>query len=166
MFAGFLCRSWPLIANRNRSTLLPQLFENQSKERAHDMMQQQKQEFSATAALEKSLTCQTKHVVSQGKPMIKAAALKRSRKNFDESSSSVSSFDMSEFADASKQVEESIAFPSIQWDFNDEDQDDEDHYTPTSSKRLCQGFSRSTACLDLSSLSASCQRRGSNGSLF
>jgi len=131
------------------------------------MMEQQKQDLSATLALEQSLQFQTsKYVVSKGKPMIKTAALKRPRKNFHESSSSSSSFDMSEFEDASKQVEQSIAFPSIQWDFNDDDQDDEDNYTQPSSKRLCQGFSRSTACLDLSSLSTSCQRRGSNGSLF
>ena len=133
------------------------------------MMQPPKQECSATAALEKSLTFQTKHVASKGKPMIKAAALKRSRRTFDESSSSSTSFDMSEFEDASKQVEESIAFPSIEWNLNDNDcndDDEDDDCCNHPSKRFCQGFSRSGACLDLSSLNTSCPRRGSHGSLF
>ena len=43
------------------------------------------------------------------------ALLKRSRSTF--------AFDMSIFEEASQQVEESIAFPSIEWNFSDDDDD-------------------------------------------
>jgi hypothetical protein len=124
------------------------------------MNQQLQQESPATAALEKALRFQPKHVVSSEKPMIKAAALKRSRTSCE------TSFDMSAFEEASKQVEESIAFPSIEWSVFDDDNDEEDYYYQPS-KRSCQGFTRCNGSLDLFSLSSSScqQRRGSNGSL-
>lgn len=84
--------------------------------------------------------------------MIQAAALKRSRTTFE-------SFDMSEFEEASKQVEESIAFPTIEWSF---DEDDEELSQP--SKRQCHGLSRSSGSFDLASMS-SFQQRQSNLSL-
>lgn len=107
----------------------------------------------ATEALNKALKSTPLHVVSAEKSMISPNALKRSR-NFSES------FDMSEFEDASKSVEDSIAFPSIEWSFDDND--DEDYKPP--SKRICRGLVRSEGSCDLSSL-ASCQRNGSSGSL-
>jgi hypothetical protein len=120
------------------------------------MIQKLTQESSATAALEKVLCTQANYVISKEKPMIKRAALKRSQNNVE------SSFDMSEFEEVSKQVEQSIAFPSIEWNFSDVD--DEDNYNQPS-KRSCHGFSRSQGSLDLASLMGSCHRRGSNGSL-
>lgn len=100
--------------------------------------------------------------VSKEKPMIKLPALKRSRNEFEEAA-----FDMSDFEEASKQVEDSIAFPSIEWSFDDNDDDEED-YQMHPRKRSCQGFSRSQGALNLASIrdpSRCQQRRGSNGSL-
>jgi hypothetical protein len=106
----------------------------------------------ASEALEKALNFVPDHVISMDKPMIRTTALKRSR-------NTLGSFGMSDFEDAAKQVEESIAFPSIEWNFNDDD--DEEFTQP--SKRRCQGLARSSESFDLTAL-GSFQRRGSNNS--
>lgn len=103
--------------------------------------------MSATAALEQALKQQTQTPKTY-QPMIN---LKRSR--FD-------SFDLSEFEQASKKIEDSISFPSIEWSFNDED-DDEDVFAPPA-KRSCSGLVRSNGSADLISALPRC---GSAGSL-
>jgi hypothetical protein len=93
--------------------------------------------------------------INEEKPMICTKNLKRSQ------SSEVVSFDMSAFAEASQQVEDSIAFPSIEWSFSDDDSDDEDFVSPPAPKRRCGGLVRSSKpSFDLSSLF-----RGSSQSL-
>lgn len=113
---------------------------------------------------------------------MRSAPLKRSR------SSLSGSFDMGEFIKASEQVEETIAFPAVEWpSFDDDDDDssyniqpslmskdeddDEDddffsHRSPR--KRQCRGLTRCNRSCNLSSLwkmGSTSQRRGSNGSL-
>mmetsp|Transcript_18107 Transcript_18107/g.29244 ORF Transcript_18107/g.29244 Transcript_18107/m.29244 type:complete len:125 (+) Transcript_18107:271-645(+) len=84
-------------------------------------------------------------------------SLKRSRP-------SSCSFDMSDFAEASKLVEESMAFPAIEWpSFDGDDEDDAFLVPPT--KRQCQGLVRCNRSSNLSSLTTKTERRGSNGSL-
>lgn len=112
-----------------------------------------KPQSPATEALQKALTFVPNHVISTEKPMIQANAMKRSR-------STLGSFGMADFEDAANQVEESIAFPSIEWNF---DGDEEEFTQP--SKRRCQGLSRSNESFDLMSLGSFQKRRGSNGSL-
>jgi hypothetical protein len=89
--------------------------------------------------------------------MICTNDFKRSR------SSEVVSFDMSSFAEASQQVEDSIAFPSIEWSFGDDESDDEYFPSPPAPKRRCSGLVRSSKpSFDLSSLALS---KGSSQSL-
>jgi hypothetical protein len=110
----------------------------------------------ATEALERSLNMVQSPVLNKEKPMICTKNLKRSRSGFG-------LLDMSAFEEASKQVEDSIAFPSIEWSFDDEDSED-DFASPPYVKRRCRGLSRSSdASFDLASMSS--QRLGSSGSL-
>ena len=120
-----------------------------------------------------------------------SAPLKRSR-----SRSAISAtFDMGEFLKASEQVEESIAFPAIEWpslDYDEsnssdgddsystsslltrpserpEDIDDEDEdFNQNRRKRQCRGLTRCGRSCNLSSLwdmANRSERHGSNGSL-
>jgi hypothetical protein len=104
----------------------------------------------ATEALDRALNSllETRPCFAKEKPMICIKNLKRSR------SSEVVSFDMSAFTEASQQVEDSVAFPSIEWSFGDDDSDDEDYASPPAPKRRCGGLVRSNKhSFDLSSLS-------------
>eukprot|EP00526_Cylindrotheca_closterium_P021297 CAMPEP_0113637754 /NCGR_PEP_ID=MMETSP0017_2-20120614/19774_1 /TAXON_ID=2856 /ORGANISM="Cylindrotheca closterium" /LENGTH=105 /DNA_ID=CAMNT_0000548821 /DNA_START=11 /DNA_END=328 /DNA_ORIENTATION=+ /assembly_acc=CAM_ASM_000147 len=105
--------------------------------------------MSATAALEQAMKqSQTPKSGPSCKPMI---SMKRSR-------SSTASLDSSKFEEASKQIEDSIAFPTIEWSFDDED---DVFAVERPSKRSCSGLVRSMGSADLSSL-----RCGSSGSLY
>ncbi len=88
------------------------------------------------------------------------------------------SFDMSDFLKVSQQVEDSIAFPSIEWPSLGDDSEDEgdnesvDEFYPSSrpSKRHCRGLVRCNRSSNLSSLvdmasRHASERRGSSGSL-
>jgi hypothetical protein len=112
----------------------------------------------------------------------RTSPLKRSR-----SRSAVSgSFDMGEFLKASQQVEETIAFPAIEWPSFDDDDSSSDTYSVASSvtkedddeeeedyfqqsrKRQCRGLVRCNRSCNLSSLweiANRSERCGSNGSL-
>eukprot|EP00526_Cylindrotheca_closterium_P021483 CAMPEP_0113639736 /NCGR_PEP_ID=MMETSP0017_2-20120614/20852_1 /TAXON_ID=2856 /ORGANISM="Cylindrotheca closterium" /LENGTH=105 /DNA_ID=CAMNT_0000550977 /DNA_START=113 /DNA_END=430 /DNA_ORIENTATION=+ /assembly_acc=CAM_ASM_000147 len=105
--------------------------------------------MSATAALEQAMMQSQTPKSGPCQPMI---STKRSR-------SSMGSFDLSEFEAASKQIEDSIAFPSIEWSFSDDEDDVFSFERP--SKRSCSGLVRSKSSADLSSL-----RCGSSGSLY
>jgi hypothetical protein len=117
---------------------------------------------------------------------------KRSRES---SSSSLSPFDMSEFTDAYRRVEETIAFPAIvfpsEYDFedvssdddnnslsvfsmttargndNDDDNDDDEYgnYQPRKRFRGLTRSYRSSSLTELALLTSSSNRNGSNGSL-
>ncbi|KAL3933827.1 MAG: hypothetical protein SGBAC_010235 [Bacillariaceae sp.] len=100
--------------------------------------------MSATAALEQAMKQAQAPKSGPRQPMIN---LKRER-SF--------SFELSEFEEASKQIEDSIAFPSIEWSFNDDDEDDLER----PSKRSCNRLVRSKGSADLA-----CVRSGSAGSL-
>jgi hypothetical protein len=118
-------------------------------------MNMQRKVSSASEALDQLLSFKPTPVINKNKPMICTNNLKRSR-------SGLASFDMSAFEEASEQVEESIAFPSIEWSFDDDD-DETDAISLPSAKRRCNGLTRSSqASFDLSSFS---ERRGSNRSL-
>jgi hypothetical protein len=97
----------------------------------------------ATEALEAALTFVPTRIpmVGELKPMICTKNLKRS---------SSGSFDMSAFTEASQQVEDAIAFPSIEWSFDDSDSEEEE-YSPAS-KRRCRGIARSENSSDLFTL--------------
>lgn len=80
------------------------------------------------------------------------------------------SFDLSQFEEATEEVKDSIAFPSIGWSFNDDDDEEPDQPESLfpSSKRLCKGLGRSNECFNLAAMDSSaqcCERRGSTGSL-
>lgn len=89
------------------------------------------------------------------------------------------SFDMGDFLKASQQVEETIAFPAIEWpSFDDDDSsvassvtkddDEEEDYFQHSRKRQCRGLVRCDRSCNLSSLweiAKLSERSGSNGSL-
>ncbi len=119
----------------------------------------------------------------------RSAPLKRTRSRFTSGS-----FDMGDFMKASEKVEETIAFPAIEWpSFDDdevsssdsdsatfslamsrdhlqdlEDDDDEEEFNQCRRKRQCRGLTRSGRSCNLSSLidaSSKSERRGSNGSL-
>eukprot|EP00526_Cylindrotheca_closterium_P021431 CAMPEP_0113615682 /NCGR_PEP_ID=MMETSP0017_2-20120614/7835_1 /TAXON_ID=2856 /ORGANISM="Cylindrotheca closterium" /LENGTH=106 /DNA_ID=CAMNT_0000524943 /DNA_START=83 /DNA_END=403 /DNA_ORIENTATION=+ /assembly_acc=CAM_ASM_000147 len=106
--------------------------------------------MSATAALEQAMKqSQTPKSGPSCKPMI---SMKRSR-------SSTASFESSKFEEASKQIEDSISFPSIEWSFDDDE--DDVFAVERPSKRSCSGLVRSMGSADLSSL-----RCGSSGSLY
>eukprot|EP00980_Cylindrotheca_fusiformis_P013694 scaffold3515_cov126-Cylindrotheca_fusiformis.AAC.43 len=100
----------------------------------------------ATAVLEQALQWnQTPNPVAAAKPMISLKNMNRSRVTLGSSS-----FDMSDFAEASQQVEKSIAFPSISWDFDDSESDDSTVAFEPASKRRCSGLVRSKISADLS----------------
>ena len=107
----------------------------------------------ATEALNEALKIAQTPVISKESPMISPTNLKRSR-------SSMGSFDMSDFDFVAQQVEDEIAFPSIEFPgFDDDSEGEEDYSAPPAPKRRCGGLVRSSnASFDLSSLSA---RRGS-----
>uniref|UniRef100_A0A7S0UMI9 Uncharacterized protein n=1 Tax=Pseudo-nitzschia delicatissima TaxID=44447 RepID=A0A7S0UMI9_9STRA len=120
----------------------------------------------------------------------RSAPLKRTRSRFGLSGS----FDMGEFLQASQQVEDTIAFPAIEWpSFDDDDSSSSDSDSAATSfatprerrehfdddeeeedfcfsrrKRQCRGLTRSDRSCDLSSLidvANHAERRGSNGSM-
>jgi hypothetical protein len=95
--------------------------------------------------------------------MIATNALKRSRGG---AIGSFENFDMSAFVEASQQVEDSIAFPSIEWPALDDSKEDDyssPDLAPVLAKRQCRGLVRSKNSSNLSSLSTA--RFGSAGSL-
>ena len=116
------------------------------------MIQQTSTKSPATEALRKALIClnsNTASVSRSEKPtMIKTQSLKRPF------SCSSTTFDMSAFADASQHVEESIAFPSIEWNFDIGcEEDDEELVSPPPAKRRCHGLARALPPVpDLTSL--------------
>ena len=132
--------------------------------------------MSATAALELSLK-QTQALPpinnnTMQRPMISSKSLKRSRSTTRMGLFDNTSFDMSDFVKASKQVEESIAFPEIAWSFDESDAEEDSFDLEPSAKRRCRGLVRSKGSADLSvilgvssSSSPSSQRFGSSGSL-
>lgn len=132
---------------------------------------QQEAPSPASAALDQLLNYKPTPIINENKPMITASScMKRSRS----SATLSSSFDMSVFQEVSQQVEESIAFPSIEWSFDDhtteEEQDDDDLIYQSPNKRRCiNGLTRSSqASFDLSTTFSSRsnhKRSGSNGSL-
>jgi hypothetical protein len=134
----------------------------------------------ATQALLASSSQQSKHeVMMNDLPIFEierrmsnhstcSPSLKRSRP--------IHAFDMSEFLEASKQVEDSMAFPTIEWpSFDDSDDSDSEeeggsYFHPSSSKRQCKGLVRCNRSSNLSTLASVSSddvavRRGSNGSL-
>jgi hypothetical protein len=155
----------------------------------------QRNEFGATKALQVfESSSMSEHKERTHSPMIKSitttntSSMKRSR------SSASSSFDMGDFIKASQQVEETIAFPTIEWpsldcddsddssssddsDFSfsrttkddDDDSEDDDFFQQQPSrKRQCRGLTRCDRSCNLSSLfemAITSERRGSNGSL-
>jgi hypothetical protein len=162
-------------------------------------------EFGATKALQVFESSPSRltnnHTKRTASPMINSittntntSSMKRSRPSSSSSSSS-SSFDMRDFIKASQQVEETIAFPTIEWpsldydddddsssscddsDFsfsrttkndNDDDEDDDFFQQQPIRKRQCRGLSRCDRSCNLSSLyemAITSERRGSNGSL-
>jgi hypothetical protein len=116
--------------------------------------------FPATAALELALKVpiipmqqQRNTITGKEEIMLSKKSLKRSRSIFHP-------FDVAELLDATKPVEESIAFPCIEWDFDDEEDEEhstiipvENNATPTTlddfddlsipRKRHCRGLVRS-----------------------
>ena len=114
----------------------------------------------ATAALDEFLKLESSPCFEEHKPMICYKVLKRSRSSSDETS-----FDMDSLIKASQPVEDSIAFPTIEW-CNDLDDEDEEPISEPSSKRRCRGLVRSrNVSSDLSSL-GSAPRFSSFGSLY
>ena len=147
----------------------------------------QRNEFGATKALQVfESSSMSEHKARTSLPMINsittttttnASSMKRSR-----SSASSSAFDMGDFMKASQQVEETIAFPTIEWpslDYDDnsddssssddsdsfsfsritKDNDDDDDsenddffQQQPSRKRLCRGLTRCDRSCNLSSL--------------
>lgn len=123
----------------------------------------------------------------------RSAPLKRSR-SFSRSALS-GSFNMGEFLKASQKVEETIAFPAIEWpslddddddsssdassltsprelrqdvEDDDDDDDEEEDFFQGRRKRQCRGLTRCNRSCNLSSLcehSNRSERRGSNGSM-
>ena len=91
----------------------------------------------ATEALERALKVSASAIplVNNKRPMISIKSLKRSR-------SSLGSFDLSILTEATKPVEDSIAFPSIEWSNNDFESEDEEVTSPPPSKRRCHGLVR------------------------
>ena len=121
--------------------------------------------MSATAALEMALkqTQALPPINTVQRPMISSKSLKRSRSMtvglFD-------NFDMGDFAKASKQIEESIAFPAIEWSFDESEAEEDSFDLEPSAKRRCRGLVRSKGSADLSVVGvSSSQRFGSSGSL-
>ena len=124
-------------------------------------------DMSATSALESSLKRSKKTselcVHSNHRPMISSKGLKRPHSSIG----LFNNFDMSSFKKASQQVEDSIAFPTIEWNFNDSDSEEILDYVPLAAKRRCRGLVRSNGSVNLSSFfgGSSTNRSGSSGSL-
>jgi hypothetical protein len=100
---------------------------------------------------------------NEGLATSSSSSLKRSR------TVTPGSFDMSEFIEASKQVEDSIAFPVIEWPAFDDDEDGDDSdgesfCVPRPSKRRCKGLVRCNRSSNLSTLTPS-SSSSSSGSL-
>ncbi|KAG7371890.1 hypothetical protein IV203_018032 [Nitzschia inconspicua] len=87
----------------------------------------------------------------------------------------LASFDMSDILKASQQVEDSFAFPVIEWPSFDADSEEDDEFSAPPSKRQCRGLVRCDRSSNLYTLSAIAtstvsinaivERQGSNGSL-
>jgi hypothetical protein len=108
----------------------------------------------ATAALEQALKIAAAPVINKERPMI---SFKRSR-------SFAGSFDLSSLVEASQPVEDSLAFPSIEWS-NDIDSEDDSESPAPAAKRRCRGLARTAhKSFDLVSLGSS-SRMESFGSL-
>jgi hypothetical protein len=121
----------------------------------------QKSISPATEALERALKNVETPLLTQTKPMICANTLKRTRTKI----CSLDNFDMSDFFKASQRVEDSIAFPSIEWPDIESDSEEDDVLTrEPAAKRRCRGLVRSKNSFNLESL-GSTQRFGSAGSL-
>uniref|UniRef100_A0A7S4ASP3 Uncharacterized protein n=1 Tax=Pseudo-nitzschia australis TaxID=44445 RepID=A0A7S4ASP3_9STRA len=134
------------------------------------------------------LSCLGASTIPNDNATKRSSPLKRSRSSFS------GSFDMRDVLKASEQVEETIAFPSVEWpSLDDADSDDDNSYNIQSSltrsrddrdddeefddyfstqtlrrKRQCRGLTRCNRSCNLSSLlelSAGSERRGSSGSL-
>jgi hypothetical protein len=147
----------------------------------------QQQDFATQALLERTLKGSTSIVdepihetQKQGASLMLRSMISQSTSTSMKRSRSLSgSFDMSDFLKVSQQVEDSIAFPSIEWptlsdDTDDEeDNDSEDEFGTFSSrpnKRHCRGLVRCNRSSNLSSLvdmesHRTPERRGSSGSL-
>lgn len=145
----------------------------------------QRNEFGATKALQVfESSSMSEHKARTNLPMINSitttttntSSMKRSR------SSASSAFDMGDFIKASQQVEETIAFPTIEWpsldyddnsddssssddsdsfsfsritkdDDDDDDSENDDFFQQQPSrKRLCRGLTRCDRSCNLSSL--------------
>ena len=116
-------------------------------------------DFPATKALQEALKLDSKHM----KFSQKIESSMEGKENLKRSHSVLCSFDMSSFAEASKEIEDSFAFPTLEWPTIDGSQDDEEPYVPLA-KRRCHGLSRShRASFDLTALAS--ERKGSCGSL-
>ena len=154
----------------------------------------QRNEFGATKALQVfESSSMSEHKERTNLPMINSITTTTKTSSMKRSRPSVSSaFDMGDFIKASQQVEETIAFPTIEWpslDYDDnsddssssddsdsfsfsritKDDDDDDFFQQQPSrKRLCRGLTRCDRSCNLSSLfemAITSERRGSNGSL-
>jgi hypothetical protein len=88
----------------------------------------------ATAALEAALKLAATSAIRKDRPMI---SFKRPR------SSLVGSFDLTSLVEASQLVEDSIAFPSIQWSNDIDSEEDAELIAPPAAKRRCSGLVRS-----------------------
>ena len=117
----------------------------------------------ATDALEQSSEHAGTPVLNKKLRVIHTKRLKRSL-NYDPSS--FDSFDMALFSAAHKDIEASIAFPTIEFPTLDGCEDEEETDTmvlvaPPSPKRHCSGIFRSHASFDLPSLPVRCGSAGS-----
>jgi hypothetical protein len=86
----------------------------------------------ATAALEKSLELAATSVINKEKCCFKRPC-----------SLLVGSFDLSSLVEASQLVEDSIAFPSIEWSNDGDSEEDAEFIAPPAAKRRCSGLVRS-----------------------
>ena len=116
--------------------------------------------FPATAALEnleKALEVTAASVMNKERPLI---SLKRPR------SSLLGSFDLSFLVEASQPVEDSMAFPSIEWSNDIDSVDDAEFIAPLAVKRRCRGLVRSDFIkCSLSKLGSSSRKKESYSSL-
>eukprot|EP00934_Nitzschia_sp_Nitz4_P000606 Nitzschia sp. Nitz4//scaffold27_size158506//91455//91838//NITZ4_002605-RA/size158506-processed-gene-0.21-mRNA-1//1//CDS//3329545503//606//frame0 len=118
----------------------------------------------ATEALEKALRQVTMPSVERVKPKIRRRSTAISRRG-----SLDSAFNFTRIEEATKEVEESVAFPMIDWSFNEEEEEELiDSGIQKLPKRRCQGLARTGCSIDLYKLSAeACRsRRGSTGSML
>lgn len=116
----------------------------------------------ATEALDKAFSPIPNHEIRKSTSRIRRKSTQARRGSLD------SAFDMAAFERATKQVEESIAFPAIDWSFNEDDNDEEIDISK-GAKRRCQGLTRNDGFFDLCKLSTTVvcrERRGSTGSML